>query len=76
MQYSKSATAADTGRQTAIKQLDTPYPTIDADPHFSRVVRSFRNSDYAAWAGLTGAFPFGVYMLGKWRMTYAMRHAH
>ncbi len=42
---------------TAVKQLDTPLPVIDADPHFSRVVRSFRSSDYAAMAGATAAFP-------------------
>lgn len=51
------------GLPTAVKQLDTPYPLIDADPHFSRVVRSFRGSDYAAWAGATAAFPSAIYMM-------------
>ncbi|SPO31093.1 related to NADH-ubiquinone oxidoreductase 21 kDa subunit [Ustilago trichophora] len=46
-----------------IKQLDTPYPVIDADPHFSRVVRSFRGSDYAAMAGATAAFPSAIYLM-------------
>ena len=48
---------------TAVKQLDTPYPVIDADPHFSRVVRSFRGSDYAAMAGATAAFPSAIYLM-------------
>lgn len=48
---------------SAIKELDTPYPAIDVDPHFSRVVRSFRPSDYAAWAGATAAFPSGIYLM-------------
>lgn len=46
-----------------VKQLDTPYPVIDADPHFSRVVRSFRSSDYAAMAGATAAFPSAIYLM-------------
>ncbi|KAN0062545.1 hypothetical protein ACQY0O_005077 [Thecaphora frezii] len=46
-----------------VKQLDTPYPLIDADPHFSRVVRSFRNSDYAVMAGATAAFPSAIYFM-------------
>ena len=48
---------------TAVKQLDTPYPVIDADPHFSRVVRSFRGSDYVAMAGATAAFPSAIYLM-------------
>ncbi|KAF9036531.1 NUXM, NADH-ubiquinone oxidoreductase subunit [Rhodocollybia butyracea] len=39
------------------KVLDTPYPVIDIDPHFSRVVRYFRPTDYAAWAAGTIAVP-------------------
>ncbi|KAF8519004.1 NADH-ubiquinone oxidoreductase complex I, 21 kDa subunit-domain-containing protein [Hysterangium stoloniferum] len=46
------------------KQLNTPYPLIDQDPHFSRVVRYFRLSDYAALAGATAAFPGVMYLLG------------
>lgn len=33
------------------KQFETPYPVIDADPHFSRVIRYMRPNDYALWAG-------------------------
>ncbi len=39
------------------KVLQTPYPVIDIDPHASRVIRYFRASDYATWAGVTAAFP-------------------
>jgi hypothetical protein len=35
----------------------TPYPLIDSDPHFTRVVRYFRLSDYAVWAAGTAGFP-------------------
>ncbi|KAI0057460.1 hypothetical protein BV25DRAFT_1841673 [Artomyces pyxidatus] len=44
------------------KIVETPYPLIDADPHFSRVMRYMRPSDYAVWAGSTGAFPSAVYL--------------
>ncbi|KAJ1599540.1 hypothetical protein NDA14_004195 [Ustilago hordei] len=46
-----------------VKQLDTPYPVIDTDPHFSRVVRSFRSSDYVVMAGATAAFPSAIYLM-------------
>ncbi|CAD6889916.1 unnamed protein product [Tilletia controversa] len=46
-----------------IKEVAHPFPLIDADPHFSRVVRYFRSSDYLAWAGLTAAFPGALYAL-------------
>jgi len=40
-----------------LKQTSTPYPLLDADPQFGRVVRYFRPSDYAVWAGATAAAP-------------------
>ncbi|KAI0073257.1 hypothetical protein K474DRAFT_1666805 [Panus rudis PR-1116 ss-1] len=43
------------------KVVETPYPLIDADPHASRVIRYLRPSDYAVWAGATGAFPAAIY---------------
>jgi hypothetical protein len=51
-----------------IKDVETPYPVIDKDPHFFRVVRYFRPSDYASWAAGAAAAPaimlgFGKYML-------------
>jgi hypothetical protein len=46
------------------KVVETPYPLIDADPHASRVVRYFRPSDYATWAGATAAFPTALYAWG------------
>jgi NADH-ubiquinone oxidoreductase complex I, 21 kDa subunit len=47
------------------KVVETPYPLIDADPHFNRVVRYMRPSDYAVWAGATAAFPSALYFWGK-----------
>ncbi|EAU90611.1 hypothetical protein CC1G_00995 [Coprinopsis cinerea okayama7 len=48
-----------------IKETSSPYPRIDSDPHFSRVVRYFRPSDYAVWAGTTAAVPAALY---AWEM--------
>ncbi|KAG5642633.1 hypothetical protein DXG03_002471 [Asterophora parasitica] len=47
------------------KFIETPFPLIDSDPHASRVIRYFRPSDYAVWAGATGAFPGALYF---WQM--------
>jgi len=47
------------------KVVQSPYPLIDADPHFSRVVRYMRPSDYAVWAGATAAFPSALYFWGN-----------
>ncbi|KAF4610816.1 hypothetical protein D9613_006910 [Agrocybe pediades] len=47
------------------KVVNTEYPLIDADPHASRVIRYFRPSDYAVWAGATAAFPAALY---AWEM--------
>ncbi|RKP07498.1 NADH-ubiquinone oxidoreductase complex I, 21 kDa subunit-domain-containing protein [Thamnocephalis sphaerospora] len=44
---------------------NTPYPVIDTDPTFSRVVRSFRLSDYAAWGASIAAFPGGLMFLER-----------
>jgi hypothetical protein len=41
-----------------------PYPLIDADPHFGRVVRYMRPSDYAVWAGAAAAGPAVLYLYG------------
>jgi len=46
------------------KVVESPYPLVDADPHFSRVVRYMRPSDYAVWAGATAAFPSALYFWG------------
>ncbi|KAI0793927.1 NADH-ubiquinone oxidoreductase complex I, 21 kDa subunit-domain-containing protein [Fomes fomentarius] len=48
------------------KVVETPYPLIDADPHAGRVIRYMRPSDYAVWAGATGAFPTALYLWDKW----------
>ncbi|KAG8626411.1 hypothetical protein KVT40_005356 [Elsinoe batatas] len=39
------------------KQLPSDYPLIDNDPHFKRVVRYARPSDYAWGAGVAAAVP-------------------
>jgi hypothetical protein len=39
------------------QQLVTPYPVIDTDPHFFRVIRYTRASDWLYAAGLTAGFP-------------------
>jgi hypothetical protein len=51
---------------------EQPYPLIDADPHASRVVRYFRPSDYAVWAGATGAFPAALYFWGACRVQWLL----
>ncbi|CAG8455053.1 127_t:CDS:2 [Racocetra fulgida] len=35
------------------QKIKTDYEPIDTDPHFTRVVRYFRNSDYLVWAATT-----------------------
>ncbi|CDS08338.1 hypothetical protein LRAMOSA02286 [Lichtheimia ramosa] len=44
-----------------VQQIQTPYPVIDTDPKFTRVVRYFRPSDYAAWAVGTAVAPAAIY---------------
>ena len=43
----------------------TDYQVIDIDPHFKRVVRYFRPSDYAVWAGATAAGPAFMLLMGR-----------
>lgn len=52
------------------KVVQSPYPLIDADPHFSRVVRYMRPSDYAVWAGATAAFPSAIYFWGNSELSH------
>ncbi|KAG9294573.1 hypothetical protein G9A89_008052 [Geosiphon pyriformis] len=49
------------------KPLKTDFPVIDTDPHFFRVVRYFRPSDYAWWGGTTLGGP--AYMIAFERMS-------
>ncbi|KAF9583260.1 hypothetical protein BGW38_009895 [Lunasporangiospora selenospora] len=42
---------------SAEKYIKTDYPVIDSDPHFNRVVRYLRGSDYASWGAITVAGP-------------------
>ncbi|KAL1407758.1 hypothetical protein Q8F55_007192 [Vanrija albida] len=43
-----------------VKELTTPYPPIDIDPHFTRVVRYFRPEDYALWGTAAAAGPVAL----------------
>ncbi|KAM0747007.1 hypothetical protein T439DRAFT_318262 [Meredithblackwellia eburnea MCA 4105] len=46
-----------------VNNLSTPFPLIDSDPHFKRVVSYLRPSDYATWGIATATFPAAVYAL-------------
>ncbi|KWU42832.1 hypothetical protein RHOSPDRAFT_20527 [Rhodotorula sp. JG-1b] len=46
-----------------VNNLNTPYPVVDADPHFNRVIRYFRPADYGIWAAGTVAAPAILYGL-------------
>jgi hypothetical protein len=54
-------------------QIHRDYQLIDSDPHFSRVVRYFRPSDYATWAIATAAGPTALYLFGM--SLLSVRHA-
>ena len=55
------------------KVVETPFPLIDADPHAGRVIRYMRPSDYAVWAGATGAFPAALYFWGAFNVCALLR---
>ncbi|KAJ1964249.1 hypothetical protein GGI12_001546 [Dipsacomyces acuminosporus] len=46
-----------------------PYPVIDTDPNFSRVIRYFRPSDYAIGGVLTALGPAFMYLMEKYQPT-------
>jgi hypothetical protein len=61
-----------------VKQLETPYPVIDVDPHFSRVVRYMRPNDYLLWGGVTASGPLIMALWDKMdpsKATHGIRHA-
>lgn len=55
------------------KVVETPFPLIDADPHASRVIRFMRPSDYAVWAGATGAAPTALFLWGTSKRGHLVR---
>jgi len=55
------------------QQYSTPFPLIDSDPHFKRVVGYFRPSDYATWLAGAAAFPGALYAYELSDTTYARR---
>ncbi|KAI1314389.1 hypothetical protein EDD11_002215 [Mortierella claussenii] len=42
---------------SAEQYIRTEHPVIDSDPHFTRVMRYMRGSDYVSWGGLTVGAP-------------------
>ena len=44
------------------KDRARPYPLIDSDPHFFRVVRYMRPSDYAVWGAAAAAAPGALFL--------------
>ncbi|KAG0296660.1 hypothetical protein BGZ97_004482 [Linnemannia gamsii] len=42
---------------SAEQYVRTEHPVIDSDPHFNRVIRYMRGSDYVAWGALTAGAP-------------------
>ncbi|KAK9322550.1 NADH-ubiquinone oxidoreductase complex I, 21 kDa subunit-domain-containing protein [Lipomyces orientalis] len=49
------------------------YPLIDADPHFSRVIRYFRPSDIGIWAAVTASAPILVGLMDYNKYTQLSR---
>ncbi|KAJ2742381.1 hypothetical protein GGI20_004522 [Coemansia sp. BCRC 34301] len=49
------------------KLHEAPYPIIDTDPVFSRVVRYFRWTDIGVAAAFTAAGPAFMYWMGKYQ---------
>ncbi|GAA5848873.1 hypothetical protein JCM8547_006373 [Rhodosporidiobolus lusitaniae] len=46
---------------TDANSLNTPFPVIDVDPHFSRVLSYMRPADLAVWGAAAGAAPAVIY---------------
>lgn len=61
-----------------VKHLDTPYPVIDVDPHFTRVVSYMRPNDYLLWGGVTASGPLVMALWERMdpsKATHGIRHA-
>ncbi|CAG8450949.1 5269_t:CDS:2 [Paraglomus occultum] len=52
------------------RENTTAYKAIDLDPHFTRVVRYFRPSDYVAWGAVTASGPAFVLGFERINPTY------
>ncbi|KAH0566292.1 hypothetical protein GP486_000318 [Trichoglossum hirsutum] len=55
------------------KALRTDYPLIDSDPHFKRVIRYARPSDYAIGAGTAAAGPALLFLMERIAPSYVGR---
>ena len=47
-----------------VNNLNAPFPVVDADPHFNRVLRNLRSQDYLLWGGATAFAPGALYGMG------------
>ncbi|BEJ15738.1 hypothetical protein CspHIS471_0503430 [Cutaneotrichosporon sp. HIS471] len=56
-----------------VKQLDAPYPVIDVDPHFRRVVGYMRPNDFLLWGGVTASGPI---LISLWERMDPTKSAH
>lgn len=50
--------------QSDVNNLNAPFPVVDADPHFNRVLRNLRTQDYVLWGGATAFAPGALYGMG------------
>lgn len=57
------------------QEVDHKYPVIDTDPHFSRVLRYARTSDYLVGAGTAASAPLAMYALERMSPTFVARDA-
>ncbi|CCJ28693.1 unnamed protein product [Pneumocystis jirovecii] len=51
---------------TQKKEINTKFQVIDTDPHFFRVIRYARPSDYLIFIAGTIGFPAGIFLMEKW----------
>ncbi|KAG5438011.1 hypothetical protein PCANB_000358 [Pneumocystis canis] len=49
-----------------LQKTQTEFPVIDTDPHFFRVLRYARISDYLIFIAGTIGFPMSMFLLEKW----------
>ncbi|KAK6341714.1 hypothetical protein TWF696_008781 [Orbilia brochopaga] len=57
------------------KKINHPYPLIDNDPYFGRVLRYFRASDYATIIGSTAFAPGAYWLMDYCSPAYMSREA-
>ncbi|KAL7270454.1 hypothetical protein RUND412_006840 [Rhizina undulata] len=55
------------------KNVHSEFPVIDTDPHFYRVLRYARTSDYVTGAGTAAAGPAAFYMMERLSPSFAVK---